>query len=82
MKTIAVELVFFAALRDRFGARMRRDVPRGTTVRRLWREIAGESPGLSRLPVRFAVREQYVEPRYVVRAGDEIAVFPPVSGGA
>lgn len=82
MKTIAVELVFFAALRERFGARLRTEVQRGTTIQALWQDVAGNVPELARLPVRFAVREHYVEPRYVVRAGDEVAVFPPVSGGA
>jgi molybdopterin converting factor subunit 1 len=81
MKTVAIELVFFAALRERFGERLRRDVPAGTTVQAVWRELAAGDPALARLPVRFAVRERYVEPRYVVRARDEVAVFPPVSGG-
>ena len=49
---------------------------------KLWRQLAAEAPGLERLPVRFAVRERYVEPSYVVRQGDEVSIFPPVSGGA
>jgi molybdopterin converting factor subunit 1 len=81
MKTVAVDLVFFAALRERFGERLRRDVPAGTTLQALWRELAAGDPHLARLPIRFAVRERYVESRYVVRAGDEVSVFPPVSGG-
>ena len=82
MKTVRVEVCFFAALRERLGDRLRRDVPRGTTLAVLWRELAAGAPGLERLPVRFAVRERYVEPSYVLRQGDEVAVFPPVSGGA
>jgi molybdopterin converting factor subunit 1 len=81
MKTVRIDVCFFAALRERFGARTRRDVPRGTTVGVLWHELAAAAPGLARLPVRFAVRERYVEPSYVLRPGDEVAVFPPVSGG-
>jgi molybdopterin converting factor subunit 1 len=82
MKTIRIELCFFAALRERLGARARREVPRGTTLAALWRELTADAPGLERLPVRFAVRERYVEPSYVLRQDDEVAVFPPVSGGA
>ena len=82
MKTIQIEVCFFAALRERFGERMLRTVPRGTTLAKLWRQLTAEASGLERLPVRFAVRERYVEPSYVVRQGDEVSIFPPVSGGA
>ncbi|HWP66423.1 MAG TPA: MoaD/ThiS family protein [Candidatus Limnocylindria bacterium] len=82
MKTLQIEVCFFAALRERLGERTMRAVPRGTTLAALWRALAAEAPGLERLPVRFAVRERYVEPSYVLRAGDSVAIFPPVSGGA
>jgi molybdopterin converting factor small subunit len=82
MKTVCIELCFFAALRDRLGERVRREVPHGTTLAMLWREVTAGAPGLERLPVRFAVRERYVEPSYALRHDVEVAVFPPVSGGA
>lgn len=82
MTTLHIELRFFAALRERLGEGVRRDVRRGTTLAMLWRELSAAVPGLEALPVRFAVRERYVEPSYVLRQGDEVAVFPPVSGGA
>ena len=81
MTTVRIELCFFAALRERLGERACREVPRGTTLGALWREVAAEVPGLARLPVRFAVRERYVEPSYVLRRDGEVDVFPPVSGG-
>jgi molybdopterin synthase sulfur carrier subunit len=31
--------------------------------------------------VRVAVNQDYVGPEHPVRDGDEIAVFPPVTGG-
>lgn len=31
--------------------------------------------------VRFAVNAEYAEPSQPLRAGDEVAVIPPVSGG-
>ena len=82
MKTVDIEVCFFAALRERFGERRLRTVPRGTTLAKLWRQLTAEASELERLPVRFAVRERYVEPSYVVRQGDEVSIFPPVSGGA
>lgn len=82
MKTLRVEVRFFAALRERFGESTVRDVASGTTAAALWRDLAAGAHGIDGLPVRFAVRDRYVAPTYVLRHGDEIAVFPPVSGGA
>jgi len=78
---MVVRLRFFASLRERLGAEMTRQVPRGTTVEAVWDAIAAEHPAVARTQVRFAVAERYVEPTYVVSAGEEVAVFPPVSGG-
>ena len=82
MTTVRVDVVCFAALRERLGGRATREVSRGTTVAALWRELVRGAPELRRLPVRFAVRERYVPDDYVLRSGDEVAVFPPVSGGS
>jgi molybdopterin synthase sulfur carrier subunit len=78
---VRVRLRFFAALRERIGATAERQVPAGTTVGALWRSLVAERPELGRVPVRFAVDEQYVKPSHRLRADDEVAVFPPVSGG-
>ena len=31
--------------------------------------------------VRVAVKQNYVRPKHPVREGDEVAIFPPVTGG-
>ncbi len=77
-----VRLRFFAALRERMGARAERSVPAGTTVGALWRALVAEHPELGATRVRFAVNETYVEPSHALADDDEVAVFPPVSGGA
>jgi sulfur-carrier protein len=77
-----VRLRFFAMLRERLGAGVERDAPAGATVGAVWRAFVAEHPEVARVRVRFAVREAYVEPGHRVHDGDEVAVFPPVSGGA
>jgi len=76
-----VRLRFFAALRERLGAGSERAVPAGTTVGAVWRSLVAERPELDAIPVRFAVNETYVEPSHRLAENDELAIFPPVSGG-
>ena len=77
-----VRLRFFAALREQMGAGAEREVPRGTTVGALWRTLVAERRSLADVPVRFAVNETYVRASHRLADGDELAVFPPVSGGS
>ena len=76
-----VRLRFFAALREQMGASAERTVRPGTTVGALWRTMVAERPELEALPVRFAVNQRYVEPSHRLAEDDEVAFFPPVSGG-
>jgi molybdopterin converting factor subunit 1 len=78
---MTVRLRFFATLREQLGTSIEREVPRGTTVESLWEAVVAERPSLRRLHVSFAVGERYVEGSHRVKAGDEVAFFPPVSGG-
>jgi molybdopterin converting factor subunit 1 len=76
-----VRLRFFAALREQAGSRAERVLAAGTTVGALWDALVAERPGLGAVRVRFAVNERYVEPSHRLAEGDEVAFFPPVSGG-
>ena len=78
---MTVRLRFFATLREQLGSTLERDVPQGTTVESLWTSVVAERPALRQLRVTFAVGERYVEGSHRVKAGDEVAFFPPVSGG-
>jgi molybdopterin converting factor subunit 1 len=77
-----VRLRFFAALREKMGPGAERAVRAGTTVGALWRSLVAERPELAAVPVRFAVNQTYVESSHRLAEGDEVAFFPPVSGGA
>jgi MoaE-MoaD fusion protein len=79
-----VRLLFFATLKDIVGAReMRLDVPPGATVSDVLTHLEGSYPRIRdyRSIVLTAVNEEYVDQTTRVEEGDEVAIFPPVSGG-
>ncbi len=83
-----VKVLYFALLRDAMGiAEERVDVPDGVnTVGALrdWLMARGE-PASTALAnsrrVRAAVNQDMVESSAPIEAGDEVAFFPPVTGG-
>ena len=77
-----VKLIFFAAAADRAGTRTKEvDVAEGTRIGHLGEFVLQEYPPLVGLQLIYAVNEQYVSPNQLLNAGDEVAVFTPVSGG-
>ncbi|MEP6818806.1 MAG: molybdenum cofactor biosynthesis protein MoaE [bacterium] len=82
---ITVRLLFFGAARDAVGQGEVDLVLRGTpTVTNAFAQVLESFPGLSRFgrSLLFAVNQEYAQPDAPVQDGDELAVFPPVSGGA
>jgi molybdopterin synthase sulfur carrier subunit len=83
-----VQLRYFARLRETFASEGERiALPAGVEdVAGLvaWLRARGEpwdrelAPGR---PVRVAVNQDMAEPGTPVRSGDEVAIFPPVTGG-
>lgn len=79
-----VEVRFFATLRDTVGAKeMRVEVPEGATVGTLLDRLASKFPGFDahRRTLLTAVNLEFEGPEHGLRAGDEVALMPPVSGG-
>jgi len=79
-----VRVLFFASLKDIVGAReLRLEVPAGATVSDVLAHLEGTYPRVKdyRPVVLTAVNEKYVEQNAPVEDGDEVAIFPPVSGG-
>ena len=79
----AVRILLFAALREQAGW-SERHWPTGSgpsaqlTPQELWQKL--ELPGeLS--SVRIAINQQFADPESLLQPGDELAFFPPISGG-
>ena len=79
-----IRLLFFATLKDIVGARqMQLEVPAGSTVADVLTHLESSYPRIKdyRPVVLTAINEEYVDRGAQVRDGDEVAIFPPVSGG-
>ena len=82
--TIDVQVRLFASLRQAVGAgSMTRNLQVGATVAELVRGLAAEYPQLSTAAgaIYVAVNRVYAPQDTVLQHGDEVGLFPPVSGG-
>jgi molybdopterin converting factor subunit 1 len=82
---LRVRVRLFAMLRERAGWRERElEVDDGATVGDAWRALAAQVPALARYAevVRFARNGRYAPAEEPLVDGDELAVIPPVAGGA
>ncbi len=78
---MAIVVKFFASLRERMGcSETTLDAQQVKTVAEVWQRVADGEP----LPANLlmAVNMEYAEADSEVRDGDEVAFFPPVTGGA
>jgi molybdopterin converting factor subunit 1 len=83
-----MKILYFAWLRTRTGMASEEVAPPAevTTVAALMDWIAGRHPGFGEAMaaqgvIRAAVNQDYAQPGDPVRPGDEVAFFPPVTGG-
>ncbi|HYB71407.1 MAG TPA: molybdenum cofactor biosynthesis protein MoaE [Candidatus Bathyarchaeia archaeon] len=80
-----VQVHLFARYREEAGRdHVDLDLPDGGTVERAWEAVARQFPVL--VPYRpftlFALRNDYVGADHPLGDGDELCLFPPVSGGS
>ncbi|HTM60234.1 MAG TPA: molybdopterin converting factor subunit 1 [Burkholderiales bacterium] len=83
-----VTVLFFASLREQVGQpREELELPASVTTVGALREHlrarggAWDAVFAPNKPVRAAVNQDMVQPAAAIKAGDEIAFFPPVTGG-
>jgi MoaE-MoaD fusion protein len=84
--SMTVNVRLFAILRERAGSgAFKIELPAGATVADALSELA-RRPGLDdvidQMPLRAALNREYVPTDEPLHAGDELALIPPVSGGA
>jgi MoaE-MoaD fusion protein len=81
-----VRVRLFAILRERAGRdAVEVELPEGATVADALRELAllpGLAEPIERMPVRMAVNREYADAGTRLAAEDELALIPPISGGA
>lgn len=82
---IVVTVRLFAVYRERVGAdQVPLSVPEGSTVSDVMAEVGRRYPRVAALAgtTMVAVNQEYAEGDIRLRDGDEVALIPPVSGGA
>jgi molybdopterin synthase catalytic subunit len=82
---VRVRVHLFARYREAAGrGQVDLELPEGGTVETAWSAVVDRHPALAqyRPYTLFAVGHDYVEPDHPLQAGDELSLFPPVSGGS
>ena len=83
-----MKLLYFAWLKDKTGVAAEEVAPPAevTTVAELLAWLGARGPGYAEAladlsAIRVAVNQVYAKPGDPVAPGDEVALFPPVTGG-
>jgi MoaE-MoaD fusion protein len=82
--TMEVRVLFFGILKDLVGRSSETlELPDGALLETVLRHYVRQSPRLEPLlpSVALSVNQEYSGPDQVLRAGDEVGILPPVSGG-
>ena len=79
-----VRVHLFARYREATGqGQVDLELPENGTVETAWSAVVDRHPQLAQYRpfTLFAVGHDYVEPDHLLKPGDELSLFPPVSGG-
>ncbi len=80
---VTVTVLFFGAARDVVGQAEIKLLLQAANAAAALEELLEKFPELRRFgrSLLFAVNQEYAQPDRLIKEGDELAVFPPVSGG-
>ena len=75
---MSIKIRYFASLKERLGRSDDNFNEAGLSAGEIWQKVTQQS-----LPdnVLIAVNMEYADKDYIVQDGDELAFFPPVTGG-
>ena len=82
---ITVSVLFFGAARDAVGhEEIQLSISPGSKAAQVFEQVTWAHPELQRFgkSLLLAINQEYADPNREVLDGDELAVFPPVSGGS
>jgi len=76
---MSIQVKFFASLRETLGM-VSTEIEAGTgiTIREIWHQVTTQDYPVNTL---CAINMDYARPDDLVHDGDEVAFFPPVTGG-
>jgi len=81
-----VRILAFGILKESLGPTAALELPEGASVSDLLHHLRSNPPAGSKAPdfrsIAVGVNAEYVPASHVLREGDEVALLPPVSGGA
>jgi len=74
-----ITVKYFASLREQQGKSEEiLDLNEETSIAEVWESVTGSNEAEN---VLMAINMEYVKPDAIVKDGDEVAFFPPVTGG-
>jgi molybdopterin converting factor subunit 1 len=78
----AIEVQYYAILRDQVGRRSERVETGAVTAAELFDELAARHGlKLTRTSMRVAINEEFGDWQQTLRSGDRVVFIPPVAGG-
>lgn len=77
---MSITVLFFASLREELGQSSTQiEIEKNIPIQAVWQQATGQTEIPSN--IRIACNQTYCNATHMVTDGDEIAFFPPVTGG-